>query len=86
MHAIHHSQIQKETDSNFSTIFSFWDKLCKTLSLNIPQKDITIGVSSYIEPKELILSKILFLPFKKIRPWPFLQRKTPIYPKDYLCG
>jgi sterol desaturase/sphingolipid hydroxylase (fatty acid hydroxylase superfamily) len=86
MHAIHHSQILKETDSNFSTILSFWDRPFKTLSLNIPQKDITIGVSSYREPKELLLSRLLILPFRKIRNWVPLQRKTPNTPKEFLCG
>ncbi len=86
MHAIHHSQILAETDSNFSTIFSFWDRPFKTLSLNIPQKDITIGVSSYRDSKDLIFSRLLFLPFKKIRQWMPLQRKIPEIPKDYLCG
>jgi sterol desaturase/sphingolipid hydroxylase (fatty acid hydroxylase superfamily) len=86
MHAIHHSQILKETDSNFSTILSFWDRPFKTLSLNIPQKDITIGVSSYREPKELLFSKLLILPFRKIRPWIPLQREAPNTSKEFLCG
>lgn len=36
MHGIHHSQIQQETDSNWSIAFPWWDKLHQTLRLNIP--------------------------------------------------
>ncbi len=86
MHAIHHSQILKETDSNFTTIFSFWDRPFKTLVLNIPQKDIIIGVSSYPDPKELKLVNLIILPFKKIRSWIPLNRNISDSPKDYLCG
>ena len=30
MHRLHHSVFQKETDSNYGTIFSFWDRLFRT--------------------------------------------------------
>src|SRR5690242_6292396 len=39
MHGIHHSIVKDETDSNFSTIFSFWDRLHRTIRLNIPQQE-----------------------------------------------
>ena len=47
MHAIHHSQFRTETDSNFSTVFSLWDRLHKSICLNVPHKDIVIGVPGY---------------------------------------
>ena len=31
MHGIHHSMIKKETDSNYSIIFSYWDRIHKTV-------------------------------------------------------
>ena len=30
MHRIHHSNKQKETDSNYGSVFSFWDYIFKT--------------------------------------------------------
>ena len=30
MHRIHHSQIEEETNSNYGSVFSFWDKFFKT--------------------------------------------------------
>lgn len=69
MHGIHHSIIKQETDSNFATIFSFWDRLHKTVRLNIPQDNIIIGVPAYHDMNELTVGCLLKLPFRKIRIW-----------------
>ena len=69
MHGIHHSVVRRETDSNYSVIFSFWDRLHRTINLNIPQNNIVIGVPSYDNPRELTIGYLLKLPFTKIRPW-----------------
>ncbi|MEO8713053.1 MAG: sterol desaturase family protein [Parafilimonas sp.] len=69
MHGIHHSIIKKETDSNYATIFSFWDRLHKTIRLNIHQDDIIIGVPAYHDEKELTVGHLLKLPFTKIKEW-----------------
>lgn len=69
MHGIHHSMIKNETDSNYAVIFSFWDRIHKTVQLNIHQSEIAIGVPSYADEKELTIGKLLKLPFTTIRPW-----------------
>ncbi len=69
MHGIHHSMIKQETDSNYSVIFSFWDRLHNTVRLNVSQDVIVTGVPSYSNPDELTISYLLKLPFTKIRPW-----------------
>ncbi len=69
MHGIHHSEIREETDSNYSVIFSFWDRLHKTIKLNIPQSELTLGVPGYRNKEELTLKNLLKLPFKKIKKW-----------------
>lgn len=69
MHGIHHSIIRNETDSNYSVIFSFWDRLHKTICLNIPHNQIIIGVPTYSDAKELSFLYLLKLPFTKIRKW-----------------
>ena len=69
MHGIHHSVIRAETDSNFSVIFSFWDRIHKTINLNKPQQQVVIGVPSYDDQKELTIGFLLKLPFTAIRPW-----------------
>lgn len=68
MHGIHHSIVQEETDSNWSTIFSWPDYLHGTIRLNVPQDKITIGVAAYQNPEELTVGKVLKLPFAVSRP------------------
>lgn len=69
MHGIHHSIVQRETNSNWGTIFCWWDKLHRTLRRDIPQDAITIGVAAYRDERELSVLKLLALPFRKQRPW-----------------
>ncbi len=69
MHGIHHSMKKRETDSNFSIIFSFWDRLHRTIRLNVHQDEIVTGVPVYPDEKELTAGKLLKLPFTKIREW-----------------
>ena len=67
MHGIHHSIKKRERDSNFSIIFSFWDRLHKTIKLNVRQDEIVTGVAAYPDEKELTTGKLFKLPFTKIR-------------------
>ena len=69
MHGIHHSMIKKETDSNYSIIFSFWDRIHKTVRLNIHHQEIVTGVPAYADEKELTIGNLLKLPFKAVRKW-----------------
>jgi sterol desaturase/sphingolipid hydroxylase (fatty acid hydroxylase superfamily) len=69
MHGIHHSIVERETNSNWGTIFCWWDKLHRTLRRDVPQDEITIGVAAYRDEKELTLGQLLVLPFRKQRPW-----------------
>lgn len=76
MHGIHHSMIKKETDSNYSVIFSFWDRIHKTVRLNVHQNEIVTGVPSYADERELTIGKLWILPFKSIRQWKDSERQT----------
>jgi sterol desaturase/sphingolipid hydroxylase (fatty acid hydroxylase superfamily) len=69
MHGIHHSIVQRETNSNWGTIFCWWDKLHGTLRRDVPQDAVTIGVAAYREERELTLGKLFALPFRQQRPW-----------------
>jgi len=68
MHGIHHSIVRAETNSNWSSGLTVWDRLHDTLLLNVPQDEITIGVPAYREPEDVKLLKILALPFGEQRP------------------
>lgn len=77
MHAIHHSNIREETDSNWSSLVPWWDRLHGTLRLDVPQREITIGVPAYSEPKQVTLPRILKLPFvRQLDSWRFPDGNT----------
>jgi sterol desaturase/sphingolipid hydroxylase (fatty acid hydroxylase superfamily) len=63
MHGIHHSIVQDEADSNWSSGLSIWDWLHGTIRLNVPQAAIDIGVAAYRTPEDVTLPRILVMPF-----------------------
>ncbi len=65
MHGIHHSNIEAETNSNWSSGLSCWDLLHGTLRLNIPQEKIEIGLPGFQDADALGLPVILALPFRE---------------------
>jgi sterol desaturase/sphingolipid hydroxylase (fatty acid hydroxylase superfamily) len=67
MHGIHHSQVQDETNSNYSVIFPWWDRLHQTLRLNVAQSEIEIGIPAYSLPEDNKLQHIFLMPFQKQR-------------------
>lgn len=64
MHGIHHSQIKEETNANYSSVFSCWDRLHHTVRLNVPQEAINIGIPGYAEPQDNHLGNSLLAPFR----------------------
>ncbi len=70
MHGIHHSTVRAESDSNWSSGLSVWDRLHDTMRLNVAQAAVEIGVPAYRDAAELTLPKLLALPFRPARtPW-----------------
>lgn len=69
MHGVHHSIVERETNSNYAVIFSFGDRLHHTTKFNVPQQDIIMGVPAYRDPKELTFFSLLKMPFAKQRKW-----------------
>jgi sterol desaturase/sphingolipid hydroxylase (fatty acid hydroxylase superfamily) len=67
MHGIHHSQVRRETNSNYGVVFPWWDRLHRTLGLNIPQDKIEIGIAGYSSPENNRLWRTLLMPFAKQR-------------------
>lgn len=68
MHGIHHSIVKEETNSNWSSGLTVWDRLHGTLKLGVPQEKITVGVPAYRDPGEIGLTEILKMPFGEERP------------------
>lgn len=47
MHWVHHSNFQPETDSNYGTIFSFWDRIGRSFRLRKDPENIQYGVDGF---------------------------------------
>ncbi len=65
MHRIHHSGARPETNSNFSFVFSWWDRFLGTYR---PQpaagyEKMTIGLENYRDPVDSQLPNLLLQPF-----------------------
>lgn len=69
MHGIHHSQVFREANANYSVVFSWWDRLHRTLNLNVPQTELTIGIAGYGRPDDNTLWHVLSIPFRRQRPY-----------------
>ena len=63
MHEIHHSNVHAESNSNWSSGLSLWDRLHRTLCSHIPTEEITIGVPAYSHERDVVLPKVLEMPF-----------------------
>lgn len=63
LHGIHHSIVSDELNSNWSSGLTIWDTLHGTLRTDVRQRDITIGVAGYQNPRRVTLPKILTMPF-----------------------
>jgi sterol desaturase/sphingolipid hydroxylase (fatty acid hydroxylase superfamily) len=63
MHGIHHSVVESEVNSNWSSGLTIWDRLHGTLRLDVPQEVIVIGVPEYRSRETVGLERMLALPF-----------------------
>jgi sterol desaturase/sphingolipid hydroxylase (fatty acid hydroxylase superfamily) len=65
VHRTHHSVKIRERNTNYGTIFSFWDRLLGTLKTDVNQEGIIIGVGGHFQEKKLGLGSLLAMPFTK---------------------
>ena len=65
MHRVHHSQIQRETDSNYGGFLSLWDRLLGTY-VDEPvggHEGMAIGIREFEDPRHIRLDWMLRNPF-----------------------
>lgn len=67
MHGLHHSVVKSETDSNWSSGLTIWDKIHGTCVSFEPPHKVAVGVPAYRDRSEAKLVKVLSLPFCKQR-------------------
>src|SRR5204862_1803697 len=64
IHWVHHHRIRSDTDSNYSTILSLWDRLFASRSSTMREVGMPIGVEGR---DELALAQLLIAPFQPRR-------------------
>jgi len=60
IHWVHHHAIRQDTDSNYSTIFSIWDRLFHSQSKTQRSQNMKIGVEGI---KDKTFKRLLIMPF-----------------------
>ncbi len=64
LHGIHHSIVRAETDSNWSSGLTVWDRLHGTFRNDVSPEEIIIGVPAFQDRDEVVLTEIMPLPFE----------------------
>jgi sterol desaturase/sphingolipid hydroxylase (fatty acid hydroxylase superfamily) len=64
IHRVHHSRARVETDSNYSIIFSFWDRIWGTFRLRKDGRPIDFGLDEYDGEEWQRVSGLLTTPFQ----------------------
>ena len=67
MHRVHHSRWQPETDSNYSSLFSCWDRLAHTFRLNPNPKSIRLGLDEFDREEDQTVGGMLKTPVRSQR-------------------
>src|SRR5205823_267259 len=63
MHKVHHSSWRPETDSNYSTVFSVWDRLAGTFRMQADPNTVQFGLPDFPEPGWQTVWGMLRTPF-----------------------
>ena len=63
MHKVHHSREQIETDSNYSNIFSMWDRIFGTYTATVDFSRLRYGLDGLDDREKQTLPALLKLPF-----------------------
>ena len=61
MHKVHHSRLQSETDSNYSNIFSVWDRLFGTYTSRVDFRTLRYGLDDLHDRATFL--RLLRMPF-----------------------
>jgi len=67
MHKVHHSDWQTETDSNFSTVLSVWDRIAMTFRMRSDPKTIVFGLAEFTDSSWQTLWGMWKTPFITVR-------------------
>lgn len=64
MHKVHHSRHRPETDSNYSSLFSFWDRIGRSFRLRKNLRTLEFGLDDFDQPEDHTVKGILRAPLE----------------------
>jgi sterol desaturase/sphingolipid hydroxylase (fatty acid hydroxylase superfamily) len=65
MHKVHHSRRQRETDSNYTSLLSVWDRLFRSFRLRDELHDIRFGLENYDDRDKQTIFGMLKTPIER---------------------
>jgi sterol desaturase/sphingolipid hydroxylase (fatty acid hydroxylase superfamily) len=66
MHKLHHSQLRIETDSNYATVFSCWDRLFGTYRQREDYREIQFGLPNLDAERFQTVKGLILTPFRRL--------------------
>lgn len=67
IHRVHHSRTRVETDSNYATVFSFWDRIGGTFRLRQDGRPVDFGLDEFDGDEWQRMSGLLITPFTSFK-------------------
>jgi sterol desaturase/sphingolipid hydroxylase (fatty acid hydroxylase superfamily) len=68
LHKVHHSRLQPETDSNYSALFSWWDRIFRSFRLCERPEEIEFGLEQFDAPEHETMAGLMRMPLGPVRP------------------
>ena len=65
MHKVHHSRLSAETDSNYSNIFSFWDRFFGTYTSRVDFGKLQYGLDGFDDGQRQRARELIMEPFRR---------------------
>ncbi len=68
MHKVHHSRLLPETNSNYTSLLSVWDRLFRSFRLRAKPHEINFGLEDTDAPRQQTLPGLFLMPTEKNNP------------------
>ncbi len=62
MHKVHHLRWRPKTDSNFASLFSFWDRVGRSFRLKDDLRALRLGLEEFDDPDDHTVAGMLRAP------------------------
>lgn len=67
MHKVHHSRVSSETNSNYTSLLSIWDRIFRSFHLHDQPQTIQYGLDSSNKEEQLTIKGLLLMPFTRTK-------------------